>query len=176
VQSIAFNSFRASNPQAYQAFEERLISLASVHDLLTQDSWTRTPVEKVVRLAIAMFNADRFDISGPDATLEPRAVAALAMTLHELSTNAVKYGSLSRPEGRVVIEWAIERRGTRTQLVLNWTEQGGPLVSSPRADGFGLRLIKRAAAADIGASVEHRLDSAGVTCRIVMPIETAVLT
>lgn len=170
VQSIAFGSFKDSDRESLEAFERRLLSLAQVHELLARDSWAATSVEDVVRTVIGSFDERRFDIQHCDIDVEPRVASALAMTLHELGTNAAKYGALSNATGRVSIACA-ERTGPgQDLLVIEWSESGGPPVDSPQSQGFGLRLIKRAMAVESGATVEHAFAPHGVECRIVLPL------
>lgn len=171
VHSIAANSFRHSSEKDYETFEKRLIALSAVHDLLTRDGWAKTSVREAIEIATSMFEASRFDIGGEELEIEPRLASALAMTLHELSTNAAKYGALSVDEGRVEISWTSERVGERKFLVFRRIETGGPPVQDPERAGFGVKLIKRATATESGASVKHEFLREGVRCAIRVPID-----
>ncbi|MFA9199604.1 MAG: sensor histidine kinase [Cypionkella sp.] len=170
VQSLAYGSFRGADSDALTAFERRLLSLARMHDLLTRDRWSATPLDEVVQSAIGTFDEHRFDLELCDRMIEPRVVSALGMTLHELATNAVKYGALSVDGGRVRIDCRIEAARGGERLLLEWRESGGPPVSPPAADGFGVKLIKRVMAGERGASVEHLFEPGGVVCRIAVPL------
>ena len=176
VQSIAFSSFHRASPEAYRIFEKRLMSLARVHELLARESWSKTSLEQIIQVAIETFNAERFTVNDCEAMVEPRVAAALGMTLHELCTNATKYGALSVPEGRVRIDCTLDYSTSRTRLTLLWTEEGGPVLPDRKpSEGFGLKLIKHAAGGDTGASVEHLFKPGGVECRIVLPIDDGAL-
>ena len=108
-------------------------------------------------------------------SVPPRVASALAMTFHELCTNAVKYGSLSVPEGVVKIQWSIETIGARHWLALSWRESGGPLVKTPSQTGYGMKLITRAAAVEAGSSVKHQFEPGGVTCKIRVPLDEGLV-
>ncbi|MFL6858485.1 MAG: PAS domain S-box protein [Allosphingosinicella sp.] len=163
VQGLAQQSFRGDDvPESVRrSFEGRLAALATAHDLLTRANWEsaelREMAEEVMRL-----HAERVDVQGPLVRLPPKTAVSLAMALHELCTNAVKYGALSQPEGRVALSW--EAAGGRLALV--WAEQSGPPVSPPARRGFGTRMIERALAADVDGSAELDFRPEGVVCRI----------
>lgn len=152
-------------------FENRLMSLANVHDLLTREQWAPARLRDIVETEVSSFDGSRFDISGGDVQVEPQVASGLAMMLHELGTNAVKYGALSNGAGRIRIEWQTERQGRRYWLRLHWREVDGPPMTPPGKEGFGLKLIKRAITAERGASVEYSFHPAGVTCTAHLPIE-----
>jgi PAS domain S-box-containing protein len=175
VQSIAQNTFRKTNPETYEIFEQRLLALAGVHDALTSSGWSASPLRELIERAIATFNPERFVLDGSDVTVPPRVASALAMTFHELCTNAVKYGCLSVPEGTVNIRWSIETTGTRHWLALSWKESGGPLTKPPTQLGYGLKLITRAAATEAGATVDHRFEPEGVRCEIRLPLDEGLI-
>lgn len=146
VQSIVSQSLRgAVTPQgASEAIRERLMTLGKAHDLLTQTSWTAAPIAAVVAGATRHgAHTGRIHMSGPDLALAPRAALALSMCLHELSTNAAKYGALSLPTGQVALDWSIERdeQGREAILAMRWRESGGPPVHRPERQGFGTRLM-----------------------------------
>jgi two-component sensor histidine kinase len=101
-------------------------------------------------------------VEGPPVRIPPQAAVSLALAMHELATNAAKYGALSSPEGEIVIHW--ETNASSLQLV--WTECGGPSVEEPRKSGFGTRLIKRVLAADLQASVRVEFRREGLVCRV----------
>jgi PAS domain S-box-containing protein len=163
VQGLAQQSFRGRDvPDAVRrSFEGRLAALATAHDLLTRANWEsaelREMAEEVMRL-----HAERVSIQGPPTRLPPKTAVSLAMALHELCTNAVKYGALSKPEGRVSLSW--ETPDSRLELV--WAEHGGPPVSPPARRGFGTRMIQRALAADVDGKAELEFRPEGVVCRI----------
>ncbi|HSQ99837.1 MAG TPA: sensor histidine kinase [Sphingomicrobium sp.] len=160
VQALARQTFDHETPEV-DKFEGRLKALADAHNLLTEHVKQPTAsVEEVVSAAIAPFMAlHRFDLDGPSLALPSQQVVLLALALHELGTNALKYGALSIPEGRIAIRWDAFDGG----LWLEWKEQRGPPVAPPAADGFGSRLLRRAA---MGAHVAYEVD--GVRCTMAL--------
>jgi PAS domain S-box-containing protein len=166
VQAIAFQTLRGDIPlaEARARFEARLIALSSAHNLLTEENWGGASLERVVRDATEHLAGEsgRFDVRGEPLRLSPRAALALAMALHELATNAAKYGALSVDGGRVAIGWRID--GDR--LRLEWLERGGPPVEAPARRGFGSRLIERGLEADLGGGAELHFEPAGLRCEI----------
>jgi PAS domain S-box-containing protein len=171
VQSIAAKSFKNSHPADYQTFERRLLSLSRVHNLLTQSGWTKASVAEIVSIATSMFGERRFRIAGADLEVGPSLATALGMTLHELCTNAIKYGALSVDVGHVEVTWGSETLGERKVMNLEWREIGGPAVTQPAEYGFGLNLITRATATGIGSNVAHVFHPDGVRCTIRLPID-----
>ena len=170
VQAIARQTFKqAEAPAAGRAFEGRLAALAAAHDLLTRESWDSAPL---TRLAADALRADderlaRVTLSGPEVLLPPRRAVAMTLALHELFTNALKYGALSNAAGRVALAW--QRTGDGG-LRLAWTESGGPRVTPPQRRGFGSVLIERALAHDCGATVRLEYPPEGLICTIEMPL------
>jgi two-component sensor histidine kinase len=109
---------------------------------------------------------DRFTTGGPEVHLAPKTALAIAMALHELATNAGKYGSLSRPQGSVTLLWRIAEEPEGPKLRMVWTERGGPPVAPPTRRGFGTRLIERGLAAELGGSVKLTYAEEGLVCSI----------
>ncbi|MDN5864440.1 MAG: PAS domain S-box protein [Gammaproteobacteria bacterium] len=179
VQSLAMQSLRnAESAEAGQAaFESRLLALSRAHDVLTRENWEYAGLKNIVAGAIAPYSApyraSRFDVQGPGLRLQPRAGLALAMALHELATNAVKYGALSGDDGRVAIHWRPEKDGEagRTLLRLRWTETGGPPVAPPGRRGFGSCLIEQGLAHDLGGTARLHFRSSGLLCEIAAPLD-----
>ncbi|MBV8612229.1 MAG: CHASE3 domain-containing protein [Acetobacteraceae bacterium] len=174
VQAIASQTLRAADPAVGQTLEARLMALAAAHDVLTREGWEGAELEDVVAGALAPHGgrADpRFQVSGPKLRLVPRAALALALGLHELATNAVKYGALAGAgTGCVELRWEIAS-GTAPRFRLLWAERGGPPVALPARRGFGTRLIERGLAQDLGGSVAIGFGAAGVTCAIDAPLD-----
>ncbi len=143
VQGIAGQTLRSVPDQApVQAFTHRLVALSQAHDVLMQDSWTAAPMRTVVDRVLALqAPLERLQIDGPNLALAPQATLSLSMLLHELTTNAVKYGALSSEAGMVSVAWRVEDDGDRT-VVLTWQERGGPPAQAPTRRGFGTRLIQ----------------------------------
>ncbi|HYF53623.1 MAG TPA: HWE histidine kinase domain-containing protein, partial [Salinarimonas sp.] len=173
VQSLAAQTLRGHEVEhaAAKAFTDRIANLARAHDLLTRESWEGVSLDDLVRqLAEPYDPGDRRRIaaSGPPVRLEPRVALALAMALHELATNAAKYGSLSRDGGGVAVAWAATREGGtgRPTLRLRWAERGGPPVEPPRRRGFGTRLLERVLATEPGGGVTTTFAPDGLVCEI----------
>ena len=173
VQAIAAQTLRGADPAIRDALEGRLIALAAAHDVLTQESWSGANLTDVLAGSLAHFrimSSPRFKVSGPKLRLSPKAALALALGLHELGSNALRYGALSSPEGMVEISWEVTRDAER-RLRMSWTERGGPPVVPPPRIGFGARLLERSLAMDLGGTVRLVFDDpAGVVCRIEVPL------
>lgn len=176
VLSLAQNTFSAADPETYEKFEERLLALARVHDSLTREGWSTAQLRELVEHVVETFGATRFLVDGPSVSVKPRVASALAMTIHELCTNASKFGSLSCPDGVVNVNWITTTEGARRWLDFSWRECGGPLVTKSPETGFGLKLIKRVAASETGALVDHRFEPKGVTCEIRLPLDEGLVS
>ena len=175
VQAIVTQSLRnaASVAEAQRVVTARLQSLASAHDLLTRENWNSATLPEIVAAATGAFENPqhpRFQIHGPDLKMPPRVTMALMLALHELSTNAVKYGALSGPSGHVVIDWHVFKHASDEMIELRWHEFGGPPVSEPSRRGFGSRLIETVLAAELGgqASLDYR--ASGLVFKVVAPV------
>ncbi|WP_395397266.1 sensor histidine kinase [Novosphingobium sp. BL-8A] len=173
IQSIASQTFRgdAASPNARAAFEGRLIALSDVHTVLTRANWEGANLREIVTQALAPFDdgmtQERLTIAGPDKTLRPQLSLAIAMALHELASNAVKYGAWSNASGSVEVVWA-SRAG---RLHLEWTEKDGPSVSTPIHRGFGTRLLQHALARELDGEVKLDYRERGLVCSVDMSIE-----
>lgn len=176
IQAIATQTFGrgASLPEAKLNFEDRLMALARGHDLLTQRNWTGTDLESVVKAAIEPLagGGSRFRIEGPVVPLTPAAALTFTLALHELCTNAVKYGALSSANGRVDIGWGITGNGEARRLELTWKESGGPAVKAPVRKGFGSRLVEHALAQELGGEVRINYEASGIVCTVDAPLPT----
>ena len=184
VQSIATQSLRRlDGPEAAAArlaFEARLLALARVHDVLTRENWDSAELGTVVADATAPLHAGegqraRFIVNGPSLRLPPRLALSIAMALHELGTNAVKYGALRSEAGTVSITWTVERE-PHIVLRLRWIESGGPTVAPPTRTGFGSRLIERSLARELAGDVQLIFAPSGVICSIAVPIPPPTAT
>ena len=168
VQGIAQQSFRgeSTSAEARAAFEGRLAALSAAHDVLTEENWRAASVQQIVADAIAPHPRDRFDVDGPDIRLPPRESLSIALALHELITNALKYGALSNTDGRVRLSW----RAAGDRLTVHWQERGGPVVAVPERRGFGTRMIERALASELSGTVRLSFEPEGVSCHIDSPL------
>ena len=170
VQSIAHQTFRRDDVprEARKSFDDRLVALAAAHNLLTLSNWESAAVADIAAAALQADGANkgRVVLSGPPVKLLPREALALAMALHELATNAVKYGALSNDSGRVDLQWSRDA----ARLTLRWVESGGPAVSKPTRRGFGSVLLERSLAQDLNGTVDIDYRPQGLTCAIALPV------
>ncbi len=157
---------------------ERLQSLSASHDLLVAEDWAGASLEELIRAVLQPFvgsSAEALECSGPKVFVNATAAQNLGLALHELATNAAKYGALSTPAGRVRATWSFEldEEGQR-RLVIDWSERGGPLVKQPESKGFGHVVIGRVAAQALSASVVYEFPAGGVHWSIAIPLEFVV--
>jgi PAS domain S-box-containing protein len=173
VQGLALQSFKGDRPlaEAQGVFQARLAALAAAHDLLTQTKWQAATLDEIVASATQPVAdpPERVRHEGPAVSLAPKAAVSLTMALHELATNAARYGALSVPGGRLDVGWRIE--GDR--LAIEWREEGGPSVAGPARRGFGLRMVERALATDLAARVAIAFEESGLVCTIDAPMPQA---
>lgn len=146
------------------AFHARVMSMAQAHDLLTHADWQRADLREVVRQVLEPYPQDRFTVDGGPVLLPQKAVVSFSLAIHELGTNAAKYGALSVPGGRISISWNFEESTER--LHFRWQENGGPNVEPPTRKGFGSRLVERLLAAELNGTSKISYDKAGVICEI----------
>jgi PAS domain S-box-containing protein len=157
------------------AVEGRVAALARAHSVLAQGRWQGVALRALVEAELATFlpaatgAAPRAVLEGPDLMLSPTAVQALSMALHELATNAVKYGALSAPSGRLTVAWQLDQAGD--VLRLGWTERGGPAPAGPPSrSGFGSRVVRATVEGQLGGRLERRWEAAGLTCLLTLPL------
>jgi PAS domain S-box-containing protein len=172
VQSIVAQATRGEDvpPRVRKSIEGRLIALSGSHSLLTREEWTGAGLGDVVVEALKPFGLGQFDIKGENVRLTPKASLALGMAIHELATNAVKYGALSNDKGGIKLHW---HAGPDGRLQFRWEESGGPPVVPPSRTGFGSRLIARGLAHELDGSVRLEYPREGLTCEIDMPLPNA---
>jgi two-component sensor histidine kinase len=178
VQAIAAQSLRGADvaPEARERFLARLMALARANDLLVAENWEGAGLMAIaVEVASPHGAGERFSIAGPAIRLTPQAATVVALTLHELATNAAKYGALSTPEGRVALSWKIEAgqgegaNGVR-RLRLEWLESGGPPVRPPARTGFGTQMIERGLAGGLKATVKLDYAPTGLAFSLSAPL------
>jgi len=177
VQSIARQTLRSGRTAEEMAdiLTGRLIALAGAHDVLTRENWEGAGLRKIVQVAVAPFDVSRIATIGPEARLDARAALALGMALHELATNASKYGALSNEVGRVQLAWRIGEAGGTPVLDLEWRETGGPPVVAPRRRGFGSRLLTQGVRSELNGAAEMDFAPSGLVCRISARLEATPL-
>lgn len=154
-----------------EGLDGRIRAISATHDLLTQSEWGTTPVRAVVTAELAPHVSDTgedFTIAGPDVELAPNDALTLGLAIHELATNASKYGALTEPDGRVSVRWALEGKNI---VRMEWVETGGPRLSGrPEGRGFGLDLIEKIVAHELNESVELDFPPEGVRCTLRIPV------
>jgi PAS domain S-box-containing protein len=172
VQSLAAQSFRDSGEAscAKQVFEQRLLALSRTHDQLTRERWEWADLKAIIGDVLAPHRAEQIHLDEEPVRLPPKVALTLAMVLHELATNAAKYGSLSVPDGALSVSWSAEGEGRDRRLKLAWRESNGPLVVPPVRKGFGSKLIERSVAQDLGGQVQLVFDPNGLryTCDVAL--------
>jgi two-component sensor histidine kinase len=174
LSAVAAQTFRdASSKAALDKYQQRLAAFARANDLLTAANWADAPLNDVIKTALAPYRTGegRFTFSGPSLTLRSRQALALSLAIHELATNAIKYGALSNAAGHVSVTWTSEDRDGVPIFTFTWQEIGGPVVSEPSNVGFGSRLISRVLKDDFGGTVEAIYAPTGLICRLTTPIE-----
>ena len=176
IQAVAAQTFRNAEdlPGAQKSFSARIMALARANDLLTGENWEGASLADVVAgasVALGGNEPGRFTAEGPMVRLTPKAALSLSMALHELGTNAVKYGALSNDAGRVDVRWSVAPERGRDRLRMEWRESGGPAVTPPARRGFGSRLVERGLAGEMGGTVQLLFEPSGVVCVIEAPVD-----
>ncbi len=175
VQAIGAQTL-ASTPDPAEfktAFFERIIALSETHNLLTLSDWRGAALRDILCKELAPFDSDgepRWTLTGTDILLDSRTALALGMGVHELATNAAKYGALSTTDGHLTVKWRVDGSGERRTLNLRWVEAGGPPVQPPRRRGFGSRLIEQGLKHELGGEIRLDFLAAGVQCSISVPL------
>ncbi|MEX2615218.1 MAG: CheR family methyltransferase [Alphaproteobacteria bacterium] len=167
---------RTTDPEAFvEVFSGRLEAMATSYNLISQEGWTSVDLAELIRDATQAHELSGdacISLSGPPLRVNPKAALALGMVLHELGTNAVKYGALSASEGRVSIDWKTEQDEIGDWLVLRWRETDGPAVVAPRGSGYGTTLIEREVEYELDGTVDIRFDPDGVRAVLKIPMQS----
>jgi two-component sensor histidine kinase len=168
VLSIATQTLRSARDlgSAKVDFEARVIALSKAHNLLSERQWANTDLASILRQEMSAYGEDRVEESGPFVSLNPKSSIAFALLIHELTTNAAKYGALSVEGGKVSVAWSADEQS----LEFRWKESGGPAVVQPGRPGFGSRMIERVVAGELNGTFEADYAEAGFACRVVVPI------
>ena len=133
---------RQSDQSQVKVLQRRLEALGAAHNVLIDQESSSASVRAIAQSVIAVLGqADRVGMDGPQLTLGPRSALGCSLILHELCTNAIKYGALSNDKGRVELSWTVSDEGTEPSIALKWRESGGPRVARPERSGLGTRLI-----------------------------------
>ncbi len=173
VQAIAAQSLHGPDipAEARTRFMARLMALARANDVLVAENWTGAHLMAIaVEVASPHGAGERFSIEGPPVHLAPQTATAMALGLHELATNAAKYGALSAPDGRVALSWSVDGDGQDRRFRLTWREEGGPPVKPPGKPGFGTRLIERGMAGELRAQAKLDYAVEGLVFTLVAPL------
>ncbi len=172
---ISLTRRRAANLDDFsEALMGRISALSATHDLLTQSEWGTTPIRAVVDAELAPYIGGAegtVSTCGIDIEIAPNDALSLGLALHELATNASKYGALSVPSGTVEVRWDLVTQGLARVV---WTEQGGPPVAAENRRGFGTELIEKIVAHELGTAVDLRFDPGGVNCTLLVPVRLPV--
>ncbi|MBW8813243.1 MAG: hypothetical protein JF588_07430 [Caulobacterales bacterium] len=172
VQSIVAQTLRAGGASTLtrDTLTSRILALSKAHDVLTNEQWSGADLGEIATQAAQPFRTGlgeaRIRLSGPKVRLPPKAAIAVALAIHELATNAVKYGALSGADGYVTFSWTLARAGRRRDLEMVWREIDGPRVTPPTRAGFGSRLIEKGLASDLNGEVRIAYPADGVVCII----------
>jgi two-component sensor histidine kinase len=186
VVQAALRLTRKDDAEAYaHSVEGRVSALARAHTILAAGKWESAALRAIVGAELAAFHSvapcgpdaastsGRLMVDGPDLALAPDAVQAMSMALHELATNAAKYGALSTPEGQVRVTWQVDRRADKLTII--WRERGGPcLTGAPSRRGFGSRVIEATVENQLGGTVERAWHEEGLVCIMTVPIARAL--
>ena len=168
---VSLTRRRSDNLEDFaDGLDGRIRALSATHDLLTQSEWGTTPLRAVLEAEVAPYARDGDEVvamEGPPVDLAPNEALSLGLAIHELATNAAKYGSLSTPGGRVRIEWSMEQENLAR---IDWIERGGPQVPQHRERGFGTDLIEKIIAHELRHPVNLEFAPEGVRCTLIVPV------
>jgi two-component sensor histidine kinase len=174
LQSIATQTFRSASKAEREKFEGRLGALAEAHNLLSKEKWQGSELHDVVGRVLQPYmlnNPERVRMFGPHVPLSPRLAVILSMILHEMATNAAKYGALSNDTGTVALDWEVITENGKLKLRLIWAEAGGPRVVAPVQRGFGSRLIERSARDQLDGEATVDFLPRGVVYTVICSLE-----
>lgn len=173
IQALVGQTSRGANTltEFVRGLEGRIQSMAKAHSLLSQSRWEGVSIERLLDEELNSYESGQCDIalSGVDVLLTPKSALSLSLAVHELATNAAKFGALSRTGGRVQVKWSVAGDGG---IELLWTESGGPLVEAPKHRGFGSTLVERALASETGGNANIHYLRTGVVCEISLPLSS----
>ena len=173
VSAVAGQTLEASSSMSHfvAALDGRIRSMAAAHELLSTRQWQGMPMAELVRRELAAYaSSNNTKIDGPEVMLSAEAGQAMAMVIHELVTNAAKYGALSTQSGHVSVRWYRKLNGS-AQLVLVWQETGGPRVEAPRKSGYGTGVVRDLIPYEFGGTVDLSFAPEGVRCRLEIPFD-----
>ncbi len=172
VQALAMQTIRGEGPikEMRETFSARLLALSRTHDQLTRGGWQWADLHALLHDLFAPYERDRVHLKGSPVQLERNMALTLAMVVHELATNAAKYGALSVPGGTLNVSWQKNGSAAAPQLDISWQEVGGPEVTVPAHKGFGSRLLEHGIEGQLKGKTELHFESTGVRCRMLVPL------
>jgi PAS domain S-box-containing protein len=175
ISAIIAQTQEASSSRAdfVTGLNSRINSLATTHELLSESNWRGASLAEIVRRELAPYARGNTEVWGPSVTLKAETTQAVATVLHELTTNAAKYGALSNRSGRVSVRWRWQQNGPHNRLVIEWQETGGPPVLAPSRSGYGTTIIRELIPFEYGGAVELSFATEGTRCRLEIPGEWA---
>ncbi len=150
-------------------YQARVLALANAHRLITEAGWKSTSLAELLRVVLGPY-LERTSAEGPDVDLDPDPTFSLSAALHELAANAIKYGSLSRPQGRLELKWSVARTRRGLTLTFDWVERNGPPARRPRRTGFGSRLIGLVIERQMNGEVHSSYTREGFSTRLIVPL------
>jgi two-component system CheB/CheR fusion protein len=156
----------------------RLGAFARTQAAVTRDPEAGVDLEFLLADELMAYHAregERVHISGPALRLQPKAAETLSLAIHELATNAVKYGALSQPSGSVDINWRFDESASPPELIFDWQEKGGPQVKPPKRSGFGTEILERTLAFELKGRTSLLFNPAGIHFSIVVPLSRGIL-
>ena len=177
VQAIASQTAACGREEFIARFQERIQALAANQDLLVRSQWQNVGLEDLVRAQLAHFEGfigRRISVAGPALPIAAEAAQPIAMALHELATNAGKYGALSNDAGAVKIAWDIEGTGAGARFYMSWAESGGPAVAAPHQCGFGTKVITQVPHSQLDAEVTYEFLPSGVLWCLSCPAQNVL--
>ena len=168
VQTIASQTLRSASDDisAREAFQARIRALSKAHGMLSDRQWHDTEIGRLVCQELSAYDDMQVQYGGPSLVINSKSTIALAMLLHEMATNAGRHGALSMPEGRVFVSWLQDSDGN---LVLEWREEGGPIIKAPARRGFGSRLLDTVVTGELGGQLDLRYEPPGLFARLQIP-------
>ena len=171
VKAIIAQTQETTSTQAdfVSGLDHRITSMASTHALLSQGHWVGAALSEIVDIEFAPYG--NAEVGGPSVTLKAEAAQVVAMVLHELTTNAAKYGAFSNQKGRVSLKWWWQENGSHARLAIDWQETGGPSVVTPIRYGYGTSMVRELIPFELGGTVEITYAREGVRCRLEIPAE-----
>ena len=177
VEAVVRQTLGPAAPGSQEAvLQARLEALAQAYDLLTISNWESASLHDIVRKALSPYPKDKVQVEGNALFVNARAVLPLSLVLHELGTNAAKYGALSVDGGKVLLRWSVSHSGGAGGPVLNlrWEERGGPSVTVPSRQGFGSRLIKAVVTSELGGRVAADYAHTGLVCDFELALSSLI--